>query len=260
MSAQDSVAESPVAPVWGELRYSGELVRLLADGDLRASRPPADAPPVLLIPGFMAGDASLAVLRAWLRRRGHRVAMSGMLANVDCAERSVSRLGEHLRRFAADCDRVVLVGQSRGGGFARALAVRHPDIVVGLVMLGSPVRDSLAVSPSVRRTVRWVAQLGDLRLPGLFSTRCRDGACCEAFHADLTAALPPGIHAISVYSRSDGIVDWRACLDPEAEAVEVDSSHCGMSVHPAVYRVLDRALRTCASDIRGSRPAARARR
>ena len=45
-----------------------------------------------------------------------------------------------------------------------------------------------------------------------------------------------------MYSRSDGIVDWRACLDPHAELVEVDSSHCGMSVHPQVYRVLEQVL------------------
>jgi triacylglycerol lipase len=76
----------------------------------------------------------------------------------------------------------------------------------------------------------------------VFSTSCRDGACCEDFRADLTAPLAPGVEAISVHSRSDGIVDWRACLDPHAEPVEVDSSHCGMSVHPAVYRVLERAL------------------
>jgi len=41
-----------------------------------------------------------------------------------------------------------------------------------------------------------------------------------------------------VYSRSDGIVSWEACLDPFAEHVEVQSSHGGMSVHPGVYRVL----------------------
>jgi|GEM_PF-5811463 len=43
-------------------------------------------------------------------------------------------------------------------------------------------------------------------------------------------------------SRSDGIVDWRACLDPHAQPVEIDSSHIGMAVHPRVYRVLERAL------------------
>jgi triacylglycerol lipase len=110
------------------------------------------------------------------------------------------------------------------------------------VMLGSPVRDGLAVSPSVLRTVRLLARLGDIGVPGVFSTSCRDGACCEVFRADLQAPLAEGIEAISVLSRSDAIVDWRACMDPHAESVEVDSSHCGMSVHPAVYRLLDGAL------------------
>jgi triacylglycerol lipase len=243
MTVEASVEAAPEAPVWRELRYSGELARLLAENVLQAPSRREDATPVLLVPGFMAGDASLTVLRHWLRRRGHRVSMSGMRANVGCAERIVTRLEAHLEEFAADCERpVVLIGQSRGGALARALAVRHPETVCGLVMLGSPVRDGLAVSSPVLRTVRWVARLGDLGLPRVFSTSCRDGACCEDFRADLTAPLAASVEAISVHSRSDGIVDWRACLDPHAEPVEVDSSHCGMSVHPAVYRVLERAL------------------
>jgi triacylglycerol lipase len=241
--AQEGMAGAPTAPVWGELRYGGELVRLLADAALHPPHRRGDAPPVLLIPGFMAGDNSLSVLRHWLRRRGHRVAMSGMLVNVGCAERIVTRLQAQLRELAAEGDApVVLIGQSRGGTLARALAVREPEHVSALVMLGSPVCDGLAVSPSVLRTVRFLARLGDMGVPGVFSTSCRDGDCCAAFRDDLVAALPPGVEAVAVHSRSDAIVDWRACLDPYAEPVEVDSSHCGMSVHPEVYRVLDRVL------------------
>jgi hypothetical protein len=61
----------------------------------------------------------------------------------------------------------------------------------------------------------------------------------------MSAALPPQLRAIAVHSRSDAIVDWRACLDPHAEQVEIDSSHCGMSVHPGVYRTLERMLEEC---------------
>lgn len=237
------MAGSQVASVWGELRYSAELTRLLSDARVRAPERREDAPPVMLIPGFMAGDASLAVMRAWLRRRGHRVAMSGMLANVDCAGRAVSRLEAHLQDFAADCGRpVALIGQSRGGTFARVLAVRHPELVCGLAMLGSPVGDGLAVSPRVLGAVRWIARLGDLGLPGVFSSSCQDGACCEQFNADLAAPLDPHIEAVAVYSRSDAVVDWHACVDAHAQSVEIDSSHCGMSVHPSVYRVLEQAL------------------
>jgi triacylglycerol lipase len=243
MSAEGSVAAAPAAPMWGELRYSGELASLLAYTTLRPPRRRADAAPVLLVPGFMAGDASLAVMRRWLRRRGHRVAMSGIRANVDCAERTLGRLERQLTQLAdVSGRRVVVIGQSRGGALARALAVRQPDSVCALVTLGSPVRDSLAVSAPVLRTVRWMARLGDLGLPGVFSTRCGEGECCEDFRAQLTAPLAGWIDAVAVYSRSDAIVDWRACLDPHAEAVEIDSSHCGMSVHPGVYRMLSRTL------------------
>jgi len=243
MNMRDSVMAASVAPMWGELRYSGELAGLLARTALNPPQRRADAPPVLLIPGFMAGDATLAMMRRWLTRRGHRVAMSGILANVNCAERIVSRLEMRLQDLADECDSpVVLIGQSRGGALARALAVRDPDSVCGLVTLGSPVCASLAVSESVLRTVRWMARLGDLGLPGVFSSSCHEGECCEDFREHLVAPLAANIQAAAIYSRTDAIVDWRACLDPYAERIEVDSSHCGMSVHPGVYRVLERVL------------------
>jgi triacylglycerol lipase len=243
MTAEATATGSLPAPLWGELRYGGELTRLLASREFRSVERRAGAPSVLLIPGFMAGDASLTVLRQWLRRRGHRVRMSGMRANVACAEVIVSRLEEQLQELASDSgEPVVLIGQSRGGALARSLAVRNPRSVGGLVMLGSPICDSLAVSRQVLRTVRWMAALGDLGLPGVFSSSCKDGACCAEFRTELSAPLSAALSATAVYSRSDAIVDWRACVDPHAEAVEVDSSHCGMSVNLDVYKVLDRAL------------------
>ena len=80
------------------------------------------------------------------------------------------------------------------------------------------------------------------RAHGLFKHSCRYGNCCESFWADLEKPMPSGIGYLSVYSRTDGIVSWRACLDPCARHVEVDSSHSGMSVNRAVYRVLGEIL------------------
>jgi hypothetical protein len=91
-------------------------------------------------------------------------------------------------------------------------------------------------------TLRSVARLGDLGVPGMLSMKCADGPCCESFRADLEAPLPDAVRAVSVYSRSDGIVSWDACLDPWAEHVEVDSSHTGMSVNSRVYRVIASVL------------------
>jgi pimeloyl-ACP methyl ester carboxylesterase len=243
MAAEQTAGPAPVTPLWAELRYGAELARLLADQRLRSPRPRPDAQPVVLIPGFMAGDASLLVLRTWLRRRGHSVHGSGIVANVDCSGKLVERLQERVRELADHAGApVALIGQSRGGALARAVAVREPEHVGALVMLGSPVRDPLAVAPQVLRTVSVVARLGDLSMPGMLSTRCGDGDCCADFHDDLLAPVPEEVHAVAVHSRSDAIVHWRACLDPHVEQVEVESSHCGMSVHADVYRVIDEAL------------------
>jgi len=166
-----------------------------------------------------------------------------MLLNADCAERAVAGIESRLSRLAERADsRVVLIGQSRGGELARVAAVRNPDLVSALVMLGSPVLAPLSVGPAVLGAVRSVARLGDLGVPGMLSTECRDGPCCVDFREDLRAPLPPGVRAVAIYSRSDGIVSWEACLDPSADHVEVESSHTGMSVNPGVYRVLARIL------------------
>jgi pimeloyl-ACP methyl ester carboxylesterase len=226
-------------PLRGELRFGLELARLAADpAFIRPPRRPAAAP-VLLVPGFMAGDGSLAILRGWLKRRGALTASAGIRLNVDCSERAMKGIELRLRDLVQRAGRpAVLIGHSRGGELARVAALRHPDLVGNLVMLGSPVLDPLSVGPAVLRAVQQVARLGDLGIPGMFSSRCADGDCCEQFRADLLAPLPPKVEAVSIYSRSDGIVSWRACLDPAAAHVEVDSSHCGMAVNREVYREL----------------------
>jgi triacylglycerol lipase len=75
-------------------------------------------------------------------------------------------------------------------------------------------------------------------VPGVLSRDCLNGACCAESRQLLRAALAPDVAFVSVYSRSDGVVDWRACLDPRADHIEVDSSHVGMVVNAAVYRVV----------------------
>lgn len=237
-----SLARAPRAvdlPLRGDLRYGLELARLAADPAFLRPRREASAPPVLLIPGFMAGDRSLGALRGWLRRRGSVTASAGLWLNIDGGERTVGAMKERLHRLAARAGRsVVLIGRSRGGELGRVLAARNPDTVGSLVMLGSPVLDPLSVGAGTLRAVRSIACRGDLGLPGMFSNQCREGECCAAYREHLGAPLPETINAVAIYSRSDGIVSWEACLDPCARHVEVKSSHTGMSVNRDVYRVL----------------------
>ncbi len=113
----------------------------------------------------------------------------------------------------------------------------------GIVTLGAPSVGMLRVHPLVLLQVGARGRSGHRPGPGLFRMSCLRGACCAPFRADLVDAFPSGVRYLCVYSRSDGIVDWRACLDQAAdELVEIRASHCGMAVSRDAYQVVARAL------------------
>jgi triacylglycerol lipase len=245
MKATSFIPRSSRPPLWRETRLGLEAATLLRDPVLRGEGlRDGRGRPALLIPGFLAGDASLALMGDWLRRAGYRPCRTGIRVNADCGGAAVERLERRLERAVAEQgQRAVVIGQSRGGSFAKVLAVRRPDLVCGLVTLGSPQADPLAVHPVVRLHVEAVGRLGSLGAPRLFKRSCLDGECCASFWEELAAPMPAGVGFVSVYSRSDGIVDWRACLDPAAdEHVEILSSHIGMAVSPAAWKAVANSL------------------
>jgi triacylglycerol lipase len=233
-----------VPPLWRESRFALELANLRRSPVYRGAGVPAgEDRPVMLIPGFLAGDGSLGTMTHWLRGAGYHTRRAGIRANVGCSEEACARLEARLEGFAEHTgQKVTIVGQSRGGVFARALAVKRPELVSGIVTLGSPTVSQLRIHPLVLAQVGLVSALGSAHVPGLFTWRCLKGECCEHFRDAITGPFPEEIPYVAMYSRSDGIVDWRSCLDPAAELVEVRSSHCGMAVSRQVYEELAFAL------------------
>ena len=232
-------------PLWRESRIGLEWAALRrSDVFHGAGVPQGGGRGVLLIPGFLAGDGSLGTMTQWLRAAGYRTKRAGIRSNIACSEVACTRLEERLECLAARTgQRVVIVGQSRGGVFAKALGARRPDLVSGVVTLGAPVVSQLAVHPFVLAPVGVLAALGSGPVPGLISWRCLRGECCAPFRETLAGPFPPEVGYVALYSRSDGIVDWRSCVDPHAdECVEVHASHCGMGMNAEVYRAIARAL------------------
>jgi pimeloyl-ACP methyl ester carboxylesterase len=238
-----------VPPLWRESRVALEAARLFRSPVWRGDGVPAgNGRPVLLVPGFMAGDGSLGTMTRWLRANGYWTSRAGIRANVGCSQTACERLEQKAEALAERTgEKVAIVGQSRGGVLARVVAYRRPDLVSGIVTLGAPTVSMLKVHPLVLLNVGLVGALGTGRVPGLMSLSCLRGACCERFRTDLPSQFPAGVGYVSAYSRSDGIVDWHACLDPAAEHVEVHASHCGMAVSEQVYRLLAGALAEFAS-------------
>jgi triacylglycerol lipase len=231
-------------PFWRESRVGLETAALMRSAVFRGEGvEDGRGRPVLLIPGFLAGDDSLALMTRWLRRSGYHTRKAGLRANVGCSGETVERLEDRLEELVqGQGRRAAIVGQSRGGTLARVLARRRPDLVSGVVTLGTPHVEPFAVHPLVGLQLIAVGALGTLRVPGLFSRSCLSGDCCAEFWEQTEKPLPKRVGFVSVYSRSDGVVDWRACLAPGARHVEIGSSHIGMAVSGAAYRALADAL------------------
>jgi alpha/beta hydrolase fold len=235
-----AAAQEPIW--WGhhvqELRWQAEFARLLVDPVYRGQGlPRGDGGPVMLIPGFLAGDASLTVMSDWLKRIGHRPYGSGIRFNVDCSERILHALEKRLETIAADRPAAV-IGHSRGGHFAKALAHRRPDLVRHVVSMGAGLDTPFAISVPTLGAVAAVRTLqARRRPPGCFTTGCG----CE-FSVHYRAEFPQQIPLTSIYSRGDGVVQWRSCVVPYARCVEVTGSHIGLAFNRKAYRVIAEAL------------------
>lgn len=198
-------------------------------GELRG-----DGRPVLLVPGFLASDWTLATLFLWLRGRGYCPGFAGIAWNVRASEVHLVRLAHRLQAFAAQHGRpVTIVGQSRGGLLAKVLADRYPTLVDQVIALGAPLADTYDVHPitmAAAQVVYLVNRLGAGTSPDAEWSFLRD------------LATPCSVPVVSVYSRDDGVVHWRACIRPDVTPVEVTGSHLGMAVNPAVYELLNTLL------------------
>ncbi len=206
-------------------------------------RVPRSADPVLLVPGFLAGDGTLAFMGRSLRQQGFRTYRSHIHANVGCTLNAAAQLETRLESIVLRRgSRVQIVGHSLGGMLARGLAVRRPDLISGIVTMGSPMLAPGAHHVLLTTGVDVLVRLSRAGVPGLMSEECVAGTCARQSFDESREPMPAGVSFTAVYSKRDGIVDWRACVDPEAHAVEVTSSHVGMAIDPRVMDVVTDAL------------------
>jgi pimeloyl-ACP methyl ester carboxylesterase len=229
---------------WGrhlaELRWQAELARLLADPVFRGEGVPrGDGAPVLLLPGFLAGDGSLVVMRDWLKRMGHAPHASGITANVDCSDRALARLDERLGAIHAESGRpVTLIGHSRGAHFAKALAHWRPERTAAVISMGAGLDTPFDISVPTKAAVATVRAFHHRLDRERAGRGCLTDRCGCAFSRHYAGAFPAGIPLTSIYSREDGVVWWEACVVPYARNVEVTGSHVGLAFNRKVYRVI----------------------
>ena len=208
-----------------------------------ALRSPAEGgDPVVLVPGFLAGDGTLSLMGRHLRGLGYRTYRSHIHANIGCTKEATEALERRIEAISVRRGRkVTIVGHSLGGLMARGLAARRPDLVEGIVTLGSPMLAPGAAHPFLLFDLRVLNRLQRAGMK-VMGQDCVSGDCARESWEQSQLPLARGVGFTSVYSRRDGIIDWRSCLDPQATAVEVTTSHLGMAFDPAVLDVVTATL------------------
>ncbi len=239
--------ERPAAvPIWREALFGLDWLALRASPVLYGCGiPRGDGAPVVVVPGFLGSDFYLLEMYFWLGRIGYRPYLSSMGRNAECLDLLTGRLlGTVEEARASTGRRVHLIGHSLGGMLSRAGAVRRPDRIASVITLGSPFR-GIRSHPLVMQAASAVRARIRSRAAREIEPDCFTGSCrCETVNA-LHAPLPLSVPQIAIYTRTDGIVDWRACIngDPEAD-VEVTGTHVGLAWNPNVYRIIAERLAT----------------
>jgi pimeloyl-ACP methyl ester carboxylesterase len=191
--------------------------------------PRGDGHPVLALPGFLASDLSMAPLRRYLAELGYDAHAWRMGRNVRGVAKMRTALRDRLAQIHADTGRKVsIVGWSLGGVYARDLALQAPEMVRNVVTLGSPFANDIRATNATRL---YEALSGE--------TVGGNPELEQAIAGDLP------VPATSIFSKSDGIVNWRTCLlRPSATSENIEvyfASHVGIGVNPAaLWAVADR--------------------
>ena len=199
----------------------------LSWGSLLRCLPKGNGHGVLVLPGFGADDSSTYLLRELLVRLGYDALPWRLGRNTGQPELERRLLVRTRQLFRTTESKMTLIGQSLGGVFAREVARAFPDCVRQVITLGSPLAGSGA--DSATPTVRRLFELMSGNKPEATRTRTTD------------MRTPPPVPVTAIYSKTDGIVSWRACLEQEShqtENVEVLGSHSGMAMNPSVIHVL----------------------
>ena len=231
--------------------YFLQFYRLLRDPVYRDPFPQGEQPgmgqPILLIPGFLAGDWTLRIMAGWLNRLGYRAYFSGIDWNIDCPNRTGELLRWRVDHIVKETGQpIIAIGHSLGGMLARFLGASFPGKVTHVISIGSPIQQPIIVNPIVLLTSHILYPLRQIR--GKIPSECGSLECSCQFQQTVFSALPSHLEVTSIFSKEDEVVDWRSSVDPEAQNLEVSGRHLGLIVNRHVFHALLEVLKTPAGD------------
>ena len=207
-----------------EVRAIWEFSALLPAWPLLNRAPRGDSHPVVVFPGLTANDISTAPLRRYLQLLNHSACGWDQGFNFGPRPGVMDEARDQLvRTFESTGRKVSLLGWSLGGIYARELAKEVPQMVRGVITLGTPF------AGSHKSTNAW-------RLYELAS-----GRSIERESESYNLPKAPPVPTTSIYSRTDGVVAWQGSVqspgseNPQTENIEVLASHVGLGFNPSAW-------------------------
>lgn len=214
------------AAIFNEAFTAFEIPKLLLNAPELANLKSANPRDIMVLPGFGAGDVSTLPIRSYLEYLGHRVTGWDRGLNTADVQETLYQLVEAVSKRKEE--KLVLVGWSLGGYLAREIARELPHRIEQVFTLGSPIIGGpkyTQIAPVYRAQgidVDWIEQ-----------------AVAEREAVPLTTPVT------AIYSKSDGIVAWQACIDensPNVEHIEISASHIGLGISADVFRIIGQRL------------------
>jgi len=237
-------SQADISP-WTEALFAAEILLLHATPVYYGfGVPRGDDSAVVIIPGFLGTDLYLMELHAWLGRIGYRAYFSGIGINAECPNLLIQRhLNETIEKALTETGRRIhLIGHSLGGVIARSVASQRPRDVASVTTLAAPFRRTVTSRTVLHATEairqRILQEHGQGVLPD-----CYTGRCTCNFIDSLRRDIPGSMVETAIYTRQDGIVDWRYCMtrNPEVD-FEVPGTHIGMAFNPSAYAIVAERL------------------
>ena len=223
-------------------RALAELGMLYSYNSLYKNEKKGDGHTVMIIPGFMSTKTSTGVLREFIGNLGYNVVDWGLGRNLGKVEYTELLLETLDELYIKEGQPISLIGWSLGGVIARQIAKERPELVRQVITLGSPFGG--ITEPN---NATWMYSI------------ITNGKTPRDIDQDLLAnfPLPAAVPTTAIYSKEDGIVPWKACMEIEDEIhqnIQVRGSHIGLGVNHSVLSIIADRLQYTKKDWRYFKP------
>ncbi len=239
MIIQNSMYPSSVGPIkpptkfstLKEIRAPLEWLFSFANQRKIGAVPNGDGRLLILVPGYGADEWSMKPLKKFLTSLNYQVFDWGHGRNRGHVEEDTELLASTVQTISSDHNNelVTLIGWSLGGVLSREVARLYPQSVREVITMGTP----LVGGPKYTVLANRYAKQKNIDL--------------DEYEAEIHGINTVGFRqpVTVIYSKSDGIVGWRAAVDyynEQAKNIEVNCSHLGMGVSAEVWKIIAQTL------------------